>query len=97
MVLLSSVGYRYELQVHTTPVPHGSWCRNRLSHLDGCGGIESWEVLTGSRVERLKSLGSVPQDGSETAMVVRTPDPYVAVRAIDRSERVLGTYKPVEA
>jgi hypothetical protein len=29
--------------------------------------------------------------------VVRTPDPYVAVRAIDRSERVLGTYKPVEA
>jgi hypothetical protein len=58
--------------------------------------VESWEVLTGSGVERLKSLGSVPRDGFETAVVVRTLDPYVAVRAIHRSGRVLGTSKPVE-
>ena len=63
---------------------------------NGATEIESWEVLTGSRVERLKSLGSVPQDGFETAMMVRTLDPYVAVRAIDHSGRVLGTSKPVE-
>ena len=48
------------------------------------------------RVERLKSLGSAPQDGFETAMVVRTLDPYVAVRAIHRSGRVLGISKPIE-
>jgi hypothetical protein len=63
---------------------------------NGATEVESWEVLTGSRVERLKSLGSVPRDGFETAMVVRTLDPYVAVRAIHRSGRVLGTSKPVE-
>jgi hypothetical protein len=63
---------------------------------NGSTDVEIWEVLTGSRVERLKSLGSVPRDGFETAMVVRTLDPYVAVRAIHRSGRVLGTSKPVE-
>src|ERR671910_454460 len=63
---------------------------------NGATEVESWEVLTGPRVERLKSLGSVPRDGFETAMVVRTVDPYVAVRAIHRSGRVLGTSKPVE-
>jgi hypothetical protein len=63
---------------------------------NGATEVESWEVLTGSRVERLKSLGSVPQDGFETAMVVRTLDPYFAVRAIHRSGRELGTPKPVE-
>jgi arylsulfotransferase ASST len=63
---------------------------------NGATEVESWEVLTGPRVERLKSLGSVPRDGFETAMVVRTLDPYVAVRAIHRSGRVLGTSKPVE-
>jgi hypothetical protein len=47
---------------------------------NGATEVESWEVLTGPRVERLKSLGSVPRDGFETTMVVRTLDPYVAVR-----------------
>jgi outer membrane protein assembly factor BamB len=63
---------------------------------NGATEVERWEILTGSGVERLKSLGSVPRDGFETAMVVRTLDPYVAVRAIHRSGRVLGTSKPVE-
>ena len=63
---------------------------------NGATEVESWEVLTGPRVERLKSLGSVPQDGFETAMVVRTADPYIAVRAKERSGRVLGTSASVE-
>jgi hypothetical protein len=50
-------------------------------------------VLAGRHQGRLKSLGEVPRNGFETAMVVRTSDPYVAVRAKDRSGRVLGTSK----
>jgi Arylsulfotransferase (ASST) len=60
---------------------------------NGATEVESWEVLTGPSVERLKSLGSVPRDGFETTMVVRTLDPYIAVRALHRSGRVLGTSK----
>jgi hypothetical protein len=63
---------------------------------NGATEVASWEVLTGQRVELLKSLGSVPRDGFETAMAVRTLDPYVAVRAKDGSGRVLGTSKPIE-
>jgi Arylsulfotransferase (ASST) len=63
---------------------------------NGATEVASWEVLTGQRVEHLKSLGSVPRDGFETAMAVRTLDSYVVVRAKDGSGRVLGTSKPVE-
>ena len=45
---------------------------------------------------RLKLLGSIPRDGFETAMVVRTSDPYVAVRAKDRLGRTLGTSASVK-
>jgi hypothetical protein len=38
----------------------------------------------------------VPRNGFETAMLMQTSDPYVSVRAKDRSGRVLGTSKAVE-
>jgi outer membrane protein assembly factor BamB len=63
---------------------------------NGATEVASWEVLVGPHPGKLKSLGSMPRDGFETAMVVRTSDPYVAVRAKDRSGRVLGTSKAVE-
>jgi hypothetical protein len=63
---------------------------------NGATEVESWEVVTGPRPGRLKSLGQVPRDGFETAMVVRTSDAYVAVRAKDRSGQVLGSSEPVE-
>src|SRR5215211_6389059 len=62
---------------------------------NGATEVESWEVLTGPRPGRLKSLGQVPMDGFETAMVVRSSDAYVAVSAKDRSGKVLGTSEPV--
>ena len=40
---------------------------------------------------RLKSRGSIPRDGFETAMVTRISDPYVAVRPKDRLGRTLGS------
>jgi hypothetical protein len=64
---------------------------------NGATEVESWEVFAGPRTGRLRSLGSIPRDGFETAMVARTPDPYVAVRAKGPLGRVLGTSTPVEA
>ena len=63
---------------------------------NGATEVESWEVLTGSSPGRLESVGSVPRDGFETAMLVQTSDPYVAVRARDRPGRTLGTSAPIE-
>ena len=63
---------------------------------NGATEVATWEVLAGPRVDRLGALRSSPRDGFETVMVVRTSDPYVGVRAKDRSGRVLGTSKAVE-
>jgi hypothetical protein len=67
---------------------HASW--------NGATDVATWEVLTGSGPGQLESLGSVPRDGFETAMVARTAEPYVAVRAKHRSGRILGTTAPVK-
>ncbi|CAN5733505.1 hypothetical protein BH18ACT11_BH18ACT11_11680 [soil metagenome] len=63
---------------------------------NGATEFESWEVLAGPRPGQLESLGSVPRDGFETAILVQTSDPYVAVRPRDRSGRALGTSTPVK-
>ena len=63
---------------------------------NGATDVATWEVLTGSGPGQLESLGSVPRDGFETAMVARTAEPYVAVRAKHRSGRILGTTAPVK-
>jgi hypothetical protein len=63
---------------------------------NGATEVARWEVLAGRRAGRLESLGSVPRDGFETAMLVRTADPYIAMRAKERSGRVLGTSASVE-
>jgi hypothetical protein len=60
---------------------------------NGATEVATWEVLAARHQGRLESLGVVPRNGFETAMVVRTSDPYVAVRAKDRSGQVLGTSK----
>jgi hypothetical protein len=63
---------------------------------NGATEVESWEVLTGPRSSRLESVGSVPRDAFETAMLVQSFDPYVAVRAKDHFGQVLGTSAPVK-
>jgi Arylsulfotransferase (ASST) len=57
---------------------------------NGATEVESWEVLAGERPGQLRSLGSVPRNGFETAMLVQDPHANLAVRAKDRSGRVLG-------
>ena len=62
---------------------------------NGATEVSTWEVLAGPRPDQIKPLGSVPRNGFETAMVVQTSHPYVAVQAKDHSGRVLGTTEPV--
>jgi hypothetical protein len=69
---------------------------NVCASWNGATEVASWEALVGPNPGKLKSLGSIPRDGFETAMVVRSTDPYVAARAKDRSGRVLGTSEAVE-
>ena len=67
---------------------HASW--------DGATEVERWAVLAGPHPDNLESLGAVPRNGFETAMVAQTPDRYVAVQARDRLGRTLGTSEPAE-
>jgi len=62
---------------------------------NGATQVTTWEVLAGPSPDQLESLGSIPRDGFETAMLVRTAEPYVAVRAKDHLGQVLGTTAPV--
>ena len=64
---------------------------------NGATEVATWEVLAGPRPGQLESLGSVPRNGFETAILAQTSDPYVAVRANNGSGRVLGASKPVKA
>jgi hypothetical protein len=57
---------------------------------NGATEVATWEVFAGSGPDRLKPAGSVPRKGFETAITFQTDEPYVAVKARDRSGRVLG-------
>jgi hypothetical protein len=63
---------------------------------NGATEFESWEVIVGPHPGQLRSLGSVPREGFETAMLVQTADPYVAVRAKGRLGQTLGTSAPIK-
>ena len=64
---------------------------------NGATEVDSWEVLAGPGPERLEPVGSsAPREGFETAITVRTTEPYVGVEARDRSGRVLGGARAVK-
>jgi hypothetical protein len=64
---------------------------------NGATEVATWEVLAGSHPDKLESLGAAPRDGFETALLARTAEPYVAVRAKDSSGRALGDSKPTRS
>jgi hypothetical protein len=64
---------------------------------NGATQVATWEILAGPSPNQLESLGSVPREGFETSMSVRTAEPYVVVRAKHRSGRVLGATEHVQA
>jgi len=44
----------------------------------------------------MRGHGSVPRERFETALLARTAEPYVAVRAKHSSGRILGTSESIE-
>jgi hypothetical protein len=64
---------------------------------NGATDVATWEVLAGSHPDKLESLGTAPRDGFETALLARTAEQYVAVRAKDSSGRLLGTSKSIKS
>jgi hypothetical protein len=68
---------------------------NVYASWNGATGVESWEVLAGAHPGKLESVGSAPRDGFETAMIVQSSDPYIAVQAKGQSGGVLGTTEPI--
>jgi Arylsulfotransferase (ASST) len=64
---------------------------------NGATEVAGWQVLAGPAPERLEPVGSAaPREGFETAITVRTVEPYVGVQARDGSGRVLGTSRAVK-
>lgn len=58
---------------------------------NGATNVATWQVLTGSDPARLHASGSAPKAGFETAITVHTQNDFLAVRAMDRHGRALGT------
>jgi hypothetical protein len=58
---------------------------------NGATEVASWRLLAGPGPGELKSLGSVPRKGFETAVTLQTDEPYLAVRAEDGSGNELAT------
>ena len=69
---------------------------NIYASWNGATEATTWRVLAGPDPEGLEPVGSVPWEGFETAVAIRTDEPYVAVRAEDDSGRVLGTSEAVK-
>jgi len=64
---------------------------------NGATEVASWEVLAGPDSAHLSSLATAPKAGFETAVAVRTRQPFLSVRARDSAGRTLGTSPSVEA
>ena len=64
---------------------------------NGATEVATWEVHAGPSPHQLRFVGLVPRDGFETAMLVRTAEPYVVVKARHSLGWVLGASKAVES
>jgi hypothetical protein len=58
---------------------------------NGATEVATWQVLAGAAPDRLEPLASAPHQGFETVITVSTTEPYVGLKAVNGSGRVLGT------
>jgi hypothetical protein len=95
----------FRFQWHGSPLDQPAAVAERTSENElevyaswnGATEVTAWEVLAGPDPSQLEYLGSIPRDGFETAMLVLTSEPFIAVQAKDRLGRLLGTSIPIEA
>jgi hypothetical protein len=64
---------------------------------NGATRVASWQLLGGRSPGSLKPLALAPWSGFETGIRLPSAQPYVAVRALDPTRRVLATSAPVKA
>lgn len=60
---------------------------------NGSTEVSEWEVLAGPDPDEAQSIGTAPREGFETAITIQTEEPYISVRAKDRSGRILGNVR----
>jgi outer membrane protein assembly factor BamB len=58
---------------------------------NGATEVTTWQVLAGSAPDQLEPLASAPSEGFETVITVHTTQPYLGLKAVNGSGRVLGT------
>ena len=63
---------------------------------NGATEVTAWQVFAGSGPEELDLIESVPRQGFETVIEVKTAEPYVGVRGEDRSGRPMGQIMTAE-
>ena len=62
---------------------------------NGATEVRRWRVLAGPRADALEPAGTGARRGFETALVVRTGEPLVAVEALDAAGEVLGRSRAI--
>jgi hypothetical protein len=60
-------------------------------------GLARWEILAGTSPTATSGIRSVPLQGAQTTMTVRTAAPYFAVEALGSTNQVLAVSEPVAA
>jgi hypothetical protein len=58
---------------------------------NGATEVTTWQVLAGSAPDQLEPIASAPRKGFETVITVHTTEPYVGLKAMNGSGKVLGT------
>ena len=62
---------------------------------NGATAVTSWQLLTGPSASRLTPVSTTPNSGFETTIPARAA-PFLQVRALGASGRVLGTSRVVQ-
>jgi hypothetical protein len=63
---------------------------------NGASDVSLWRVLAGERPDSLSARATMPNSGFESSITFPDAYAYVAVQALDRSQRLLGTSPTVK-
>ena len=63
---------------------------------NGSTEVATWQVLAGGGPKKLKNLASTPKEGFETVITIKTEEPYVGVKALDASGKVLASSRAIK-
>jgi Arylsulfotransferase (ASST) len=93
----------YEFSWHTQPAEPPDVAVSRASKgrtwvyasWNGATEVAAWQVLAGPSPTSLSYVTSARRTGFETAIAIRTKQPYVVVRAVSGSRHVLGVSRAV--